>query len=280
MKKIMALLLSMVSLSVYASEREFDVEVIIFKRAVAPETVEESWPDELPQIDLSRASTLNNAQYLEDKGVIMLPYEDFQLIEKKEALDKHAGFEVLLHTAWRQGDQPKSTAPVFHIVAGKDFSESFNPDGSSKQQDTEIVVDDLANEVTIDNPLYQLDGKFQVYVQHYLFLETELDLKSPWRREVLVEDEVPEVETIPVIEEVTSDTEAPIGQEQIITEPVNDTVQFGNLEAVEPTYRVEEFLKGYRMTQKRRMRSGEIHYLDHPLMGIVIQVRRAPTPEA
>ncbi|MCO4789722.1 hypothetical protein DK293_13990, partial [Vibrio cholerae] len=25
---------------------------------------------------------------------------------------------------------------------------------------------------------------------------------------------------------------------------------------------------------KRRMRSGETHYLDHPLMGVIIQVRR------
>ncbi|MDG3088409.1 peptidoglycan binding protein CsiV [Vibrio hannami] len=278
MKKIIALLLSIVSLSVYASEREFDVEVIIFKRSVEPESVNESWPDELPAIDLSRASVLSNAQYRELKGVQLLPYEDYQLLKEKEALDKHAGFEVLLHTAWRQGDQPKASAPVFHILAGKDYSDSFNPDGSSKHDDIKVTIDSVENETTIDNPLYQLDGKFQVYVQHYLFLETELDLKSPWRREVIVQDEVSEPDASVVLDEAnaksTTDNALPA------VEPVNDTVQFGHMEAVEPTIRVEEFLKNYRMTQKRRMRSGEIHYLDHPLMGIVIQVRRAPTNES
>ncbi|MBO0181007.1 CsiV family protein, partial [Vibrio parahaemolyticus] len=29
-----------------------------------------------------------------------------------------------------------------------------------------------------------------------------------------------------------------------------------------------------RMDQKRRMRSSETHYLDNPLMGMIIQVRR------
>ncbi|QSA20002.1 hypothetical protein JV197_08680, partial [Vibrio furnissii] len=46
------------------------------------------------------------------------------------------------------------------------------------------------------------------------------------------------------------------------------------LESVSPTVDVESFLKSYRMDQKRRMRSGETHYLDHPLMGMIIQVRR------
>ncbi|EGU57917.1 hypothetical protein VINI7043_25652, partial [Vibrio nigripulchritudo ATCC 27043] len=54
----------------------------------------------------------------------------------------------------------------------------------------------------------------------------------------------------------------------------DDTTQVGNLESVSPTLQVEEFLKSYRMDQKRRMRSSETHYLDHPLMGMIIQVRR------
>jgi hypothetical protein len=52
------------------------------------------------------------------------------------------------------------------------------------------------------------------------------------------------------------------------------TVQIGNLERVAPQVEVEKFLKSYRFDQKRRMRSSETHYLDHPLMGIIIQVRR------
>ncbi|MFO7592486.1 MAG: CsiV family protein [Pseudomonadota bacterium] len=34
----------------------------------------------------------------------------------------------------------------------------------------------------------------------------------------------------------------------------------------------------YRLEQSRRMRSGELHYLDHPVLGIAIEVRRAEAP--
>ncbi len=36
-------------------------------------------------------------------------------------------------------------------------------------------------EETIDKPLYELDGKLQIYVQHYLYAETTLDLKARLR---------------------------------------------------------------------------------------------------
>jgi hypothetical protein len=33
-------------------------------------------------------------------------------------------------------------------------------------------------------------------------------------------------------------------------------------------------LQPYAFTHKRRMRSGETHYLDNPMMGLIIQVRK------
>lgn len=37
--------------------------------------------------------------------------------------------------------------------------------------------------------------------------------------------------------------------------------------------------KSYRFTSHRRMRSGELHYLDHPLMGALILISRYEAPE-
>ena len=34
----------------------------------------------------------------------------------------------------------------------------------------------------------------------------------------------------------------------------------------------------FRLTQTRRMRSGELHYLDHPLFGLLVQVRPYELP--
>lgn len=251
MKKLIPLLLLMVSMPSLA-QRQFDIEVIIFKRAVDAEKMNESWPNTLPEINLTRVGSFQDAEYRQKKNVKMLPYSEYAMTEQKESLKKHAGFKVLLHTAWRQGDEGKAAAPVFHIQAGKDYSKKFNIDGSEK-----VVLDTTGadiSEETIDAPLYELDGKLQIYVQHYLYAETTLDLKAPSVREITLQDQTIELDS-----------------------PVSDadsTIQVGNLTEVSPTVEVEEFLKSYRMDQKRRMRSTETHYLDHPLLGMIIQVRR------
>lgn len=251
MKRLIPLLLLFVSLPSLA-QRQFDIEVIIFKRAVDAEKVNESWPNTQPKISLERVGSFQDTQYRASKGVKMLPYSEYKLTPQKDKLKQHAGFEVLMHTAWRQGDQGKSSAPVFHIQAGKDFSKQFNADGSEKGAVTASA--DGFQEETIDKPLYELDGKLQIYVQHYLYAETTLDLKAPSVREVKLQEQQIELDS-----------------------PVNgaeSNVQVGNLTEISPTVEVEEFLKSYRMEQKRRIRSTETHYLDHPLLGMVIQVRR------
>ena len=251
MKRLIPLLLLFVSLPSLA-QRQFDIEVIIFKRAVDAEKVNESWPNTQPKISLERVGSFQDTQYRASKGVKMLPDSEYKLTPQKDKLKQHAGFEVLMHTAWRQGDQGKSSAPVFHIQAGKDFSKQFNADGSEKGAVTASA--DGFQEETIDKPLYELDGKLQIYVQHYLYAETTLDLKAPSVREVKLQEQQIELDS-----------------------PVNgaeSNVQVGNLTEISPTVEVEEFLKSYRMEQKRRMRSTETHYLDHPLLGMVIQVRR------
>lgn len=252
MKRLIPLLLLLVSLPSLA-QRQFDIEVIIFKRAVDAEKVNESWSNTLPEISLERVGSFQDTQYTSNKGVQMLPDSEYKLIPQKDKLRKHAGFEVLMHTAWRQGDQGKSSAPVFHIQAGRDFSKDFNADGTEKGS-LAIDTTNRFREETIDKPLYELDGKLQIYVQHYLYAETTLDLKAPSVREVTLQEQPIELDT-----QVSG---------------ADSNVQVGNLTEISPTVQVEKFLKSYRMDQKRRMRSTETHYLDHPLLGMVIQVRR------
>lgn len=254
MKKLIPLLLMLVAMPSLA-QRQFDIEVIIFKRAVDAEQTAESWPMTQPQIDLERAGSFSDASYRSKKGVQMLPYSAYELTEEAAELKKHAGFEVLMHKAWRQGDQGRFGAPTFHIQAGRDFSNRFNADGSMIGSETKDQALEGITEESIPKPLYQLDGKLQIYVEHYLYADVELDLKAPSVREVTLE---------------TAD-QTELNQELSDQEQV---VQVGLMEDVTPTVHKQEFLKSYRFDQKRRMRSTETHYLDHPLMGVIVQVRR------
>ncbi|KOO16812.1 hypothetical protein AKJ18_01705 [Vibrio xuii] len=254
MKKLIPLLLLLVAMPSMA-QRQFDIEVIIFKRAVDAEKTAESWPNDLPKIDLERAGSFSDTNYRSKKGVQMLPYSAYKLNGEVEKLRRHAGFQVLMHKAWRQGDQGRFGAPTFHIQAGKDFSNKFNQDGSMIGSNSGTQALEGIQEESIPKALYQLDGKLQIYVEHYLYADVELDLKAPSVRDVIIEENKPEV----LDQELSSD---------------DQVVQVGLMEDVTPTVRTEEFLKSYRLDQKRRMRSTETHYLDHPLLGMIIQVRR------
>ncbi|EMB50807.1 Protein of uncharacterised function (DUF2803) [Vibrio mimicus] len=253
MKRLIPLLLLLFAMPSMAA-RQFDIEVIIFKRAVDAEKVSESWPNTLPAINFDRAGSFADVSFRQSKGVTMLPSSAYQLNNAAQKLRNHAGFNVLLHTAWRQNDQGRQSAPVFHIQAGRDYSGQFQSDGRPVGSSSVTAPVDGVSEMSIAKPLYELDGTLQIYVQHFLFAEALLDLKKPSVREVTLQDARLDL----------SGTEEDQGA----------TVQAGLLESVSPTVEEETFLKSYRMDQKRRMRSGETHYLDHPLMGMIIQVRR------
>ncbi|MCK6262806.1 peptidoglycan binding protein CsiV [Vibrio sp. ZSDE26] len=281
MKKLVPLLLFLVSMPTMA-QRQFDIEVIIFKRAVDAEKTSESWPMTQTEIDLTKTGSFADSEFRGSKGVSMLGMDDYHLSDQVTSLKKHAGFDVLVHKAWRQGDEGKIAAPVFHIQAGRDYSELFNSDGSEKIEFTDATPVEGVIEESFDQPLYELDGKLQVYVQHYLYAETQLDLKSPSIRKVILEDKqldndftVEQLELEMSANESTVDESLP-GETLPEAEAVNSdtTVLAGHMKDVTPTVEVEEYLKNYRMDQKRRMRSTETHYLDHPLLGIIIQVRR------
>jgi len=152
MKKLIPLLLLVVAMPSWA-QRQFDIEVIIFKRAVNPEQTAESWPNSVPEISMKRVGNFNDASYRQQKGIEMLPASSYELNPQARKLKNHAGFKVLLHTAWRQGDGNRYVAPTFHIQAGRDFSGQFNADSSQKVSDLGTEVIDGVTEESIAKPL-------------------------------------------------------------------------------------------------------------------------------
>ena len=119
----------------------------------------------------------------------------------------------------------------------------------------------------------------QVYVQHYLYVNTILDLKVPGQHEFIVNTPKEEKDVITETASTSSDKVITTETEELSTEATaienpNADVQLGHLEDVTPETEIKEFLKSYRMEERRKMRSGETHYIDHPLMGMIIQVRK------
>lgn len=248
MKYLISLLVLLVSLPTWA--RQFDIEVIIFKRAVSPERVSESWPSSLPPINFEKAGSPFSAAFMRSKGAKRLRQSEYHLNPQENILNNHAGYQVLFHTVWRQGDKGPLRAPVMHIQAGRDYSDTYDVNGKQLGPKESIPMSGVVEE-QVPQPVYELDGKLQVYVQHYLYANAQFDLREPVTEEVSSED-------APILNHDQPDAD----------------IQLGNLQSLGTTSVKTTYLKSYRFDQKRKMRSGEIHYFDHPLMGMIIQVRK------
>ncbi|WBA10661.1 peptidoglycan binding protein CsiV [Salinivibrio kushneri] len=269
-RSLWALLLISLSQPVLA-KRLYDVELIVFKRNQNPANIEESWPTQVDTTSVSNAIPITSNSTLKNAGLTPLPRSQWQLTDAYNKLANHAGFTPMVHVAWRQDDSGRAALPLLRVSAGKDYSDRFNPDGTpitaqpasstNTKSDSEQAWDEQALETTPPRqPLYELDGTLRVYVQHYLFVEADMVLREPIERRALVEDVV----NMPL---QTRDAQQGASSKA-------DNVQIAGLEKVEKQYHIERFLQPYAFTHKRRMRSGETHYLDNPMMGMIIQVRK------
>ena len=64
-------------------------------------------------------------------------------------------------------------------------------------------------------------------------------------------------------DEITSETESEDTVETVDTSVITDEINNGEMSQANSTY---------PMQSHRRMRSKELHYIDHPLVGILIQI--------
>ncbi|MFD2179698.1 peptidoglycan binding protein CsiV [Veronia pacifica] len=259
MKKILGILLCLLSWSAVA-ERQFDVEVIVFKRNQNPDMVKESWPEQTPAINFSGSVPASNSASMLIHDLQVLPKNKWRLNGVYKKLANHAGFQPLIHVAWRQGDAGRAKMPPIRLTAGRNYDSEYYADGTPIAAGGAFTqVSDGTDSEPSRGPLFTLDGTIRVYVQHYLFIETDLRLREPGERKQLS-----------AVNEILQ-SEAPEGT-TVITGVEDESTQ--GLTQLEKTYSVDKFLRSFSFIQKRRMRSGEIHYLDHPLMGLIIQVRR------
>lgn len=133
---------------------------------------------------------------------------------------------------------------------------------------------------------WQLDGLFTVYVKRYLHVKFDLAYKNSSMKEVdenqfasFTDFAFPQMDTNKTIEDTQNDQQQTTNLDSQNELPAhlnwNDIGDENLLAFTEPKNGQKlqlEFLKPYLMHQKRRVRSKEIHYFDHPLFGVVMLI--------
>lgn len=193
------------------------------------------------------AEVIDPTENLGDRALLLLPEEELTLSAEARRLGRSSNRRVLFHGAWRQSMLENRKEPGILIAGGEQFGEH-----------------------------HELEGSINLYLRTYLHIETDLWLSRiatnfgqehpPWPKLPWPPNRPAEPEDLFIIDDGGSGLWHQFNQngnaeyEAILSEP----------------YVVENVVL---MQQQRRMRSGELHYIDHPRMGLLVKLTPYEPPE-
>ncbi len=200
---------------------------------------------------------------LQPAAFTILPSSQQALRNKAAAIQRSSRYQILFHEAWNQ--QMTDQANALPIVLDR------SGDGGAWPE---------------------LQGTIKLYVARYLYLETNLWLNTrgeylpgSWRMpappigpsSLIFEAPEPELELEleqPQRETITADPAIDLESQRVPSTLITITKRAETLEPIYP------FRHAVRLHQTRRMRSGEVHYIDHPMLGVIVKITPLPDPRS
>lgn len=246
---------------------QFEIEMVVFARENGMNQSRETWPA-APRLDYSKRWVDFNTPSRGDPMLPALQPAPNQLNNKVAALQRDPGYKVLFHKTWRQVLQNERNAPAILISGGPQ-----------------------------DGNHHQLEGSVTLSVSRYLHLSTDLWF-SEWLPQTATpsfpmsqgadEQSAPQGIAVPtrpraaVMAAAASEEPLELGGGNTRSEAAvfNNGSSFSDrpisATAAEPMEKLAARVAV--LQEERRLRSGELHYIDHPKLGVLVEVR-AVTPQ-
>ncbi len=241
----------------------YDVEVIVFKNIRAPRSREFVLPVSSPgqdeaMLDISSAASVEAAR---ESGYELLAATEYRLLEIVSRLIDSSRYELLLHAGWRQpGLEREQVLPVW-LKGGRIYGNEYT---------------------SIDNQIEFIDNEFQAEegeaseTKTYEFDEQSLEsleLQLLEQQEMQRHDGLYEFEgkiTIALGRYLHTYTNLILRRPRLSVDPVlSNVAQNDYLAANAADTRI---LNNHRIKEHRRMRSKNLHYLDHPEFAMLILI--------
>lgn len=208
---------------------------------------------------------------------------DYQLRDVARRLDRSGRYRVISHSAWRQRLQRGDPGTPIHLHSETGNLETYHrltrgamtegqnrisrPDVASFQLErgdpqfsTSPEFSDLGTGAVIE-PMshrqleFPLDGTVTIRLSRYLHIDADL----VWQRLEKVRRDTPPLNA----------TESSETNESIEITVNGETLTDPLLEQSMTNTETMTRLNAYRLRDSRRMRSKELHYIDHPIFGIL-----------
>ncbi|MFT7422190.1 MAG: hypothetical protein ACI8UC_000250 [Psychromonas sp.] len=247
-KLFLPIMLLCSSFSASAEERWFEVEVLLFQRNISIEKIAEKLSDDIIALDTSSSISMLKVNAMDQPNPVVISAQQY---------DHNANNFILLDNSHLQlsAQREKLAAhaafkPVLHMA--------WQMPVKSNNEAKPIHLfggENLALGSQSGNK-WAIDGNFKIYLDRYLFIDTQF---------IVSQKTVQEQIKRPLADVQDSNS---IDSENI--------VEITSLKREPATFIDDQkmVVKEALFDQRRRLRSEEIHYLDHPLMGVIVQIRK------
>lgn len=233
--------------------RYYDVEIVVIENLSEQARASEIWPLQVNMVQAENTVQLGEpvlSEWLpQDKEIDLklsykkLPSKNYHLTEEVEKISESKTHRVIFHTAWRQPGLDKNQALPIHFI--KEVAPLVIEEEITETQfNNQIEQDREASLLAAKEPTPSiLEGILRVTLSRYLHLEAELTFKN----------KLPDV--------IKSDN------------------PFSVLDNEQERTELEKQGVIHLKQKRRRIRSNELHYVDHPVLGILINITRYELPE-
>jgi len=247
----------------------YEIEVIVFTQGSDIGKAEEAWPrpGEGFELEPDMYNVFNlprvNPNQMVSGGLYAVPANQRKLSNIAYSLQQPPK-QVLAHFSWRSQGHSKRSAPWLEFYGGESYAGQFEtasdivPIRVLDASESQWSNNSLMNDAEPISPIWGLSGRVKFYAKNYFHLEFDMAYRQP----TSFSEEIPingQIETIRA--------ELPIIESNSPAEANATTTQ---------TYR---YLQHYPLNDHRRLKLYEKHYIDHPVLGIVAQVRRVSFPQ-
>ncbi len=216
-----------------------------------------------------------------EKPYTMLDEEISQLNHEAHILGRDRSMRILLHKTWRQPMTNQKQASSILISGGDVFDDHYELEGSIKlfvsrylHLHTNLWLTEFEANIGQQNEHWPILPKRPAPLEFEMMLPTTASNPEGSEAHPITPQDSP----LPISFDTQLDTASP---DFNLSFNNSDTVSFGDIGSTsmlnpyalptqgERTYVVKHIVQ---MQQKRRMRSGELHYLDHPKLGLLVNI--------
>lgn len=226
---------------------------------------------------ITLGSTASDTGARADTPFVLLDAREHQLAAAAQRLNNSGRYRILAHVAWRQPILKGADPILIRLYSGANEPRAYYETLRRQRQKMNMIgrttqTDSNASTfsgITVSNsipgdaapllgpPQLQapLDGTIGVRLSRYLHLEVDLILQKRV--------------ALPRSAKASADAGRARDDLIVITDGGDRTLSDPNVAAADD---IDRDLHRFRLTESRRMRSKEIHYYDHPALGVIATI--------